>query len=289
MIERIREPAAMAARARALAAAGRALGFVPTMGALHRGHLSLVERARATCGAVVVSIFVNPLQFGPAEDFARYPRDLDADVALLGEAGCDAVFAPEAAAMYPPGSSTRVDNAALAARFEGAQRPGHFAGVLTVVAKLFHVVQPAVAFFGQKDAQQCALVLRMVQDLDFPLRVEVLPTVREPDGLALSSRNRYLGAAGRVRARALSRGLAAAEARFRSGETSGAALVAALRAELIREEGVLEDYAALVDPATFQDLEVARAGALLVVAARVDGTRLLDNAVLGGGTLTSVR
>ncbi len=262
--------------------AGETIGFVPTMGALHDGHLQLVRAARERCRRVVVSIFVNPLQFGPKEDLARYPRDLEGDRKLLASVGCDVIFAPTPEAMYPAGFTTTVANRPLSARFEGAQRPGHFDGVLTVVAKLFHVVQPNAAFFGQKDAQQCVLVRRMVDDLRFPLTIEVLPTVREPDGLALSSRNRFLSPAGRTRALAISRGLREAERRFAAGERDASVLVAAVRDSLRAQPDVAEDYVALVDRATLDDVATCDRPALLLVAARVDGVRLLDNAVLDG-------
>ncbi len=283
-IERIETPAAMAARAAAFARDGARVGFVPTMGALHDGHLELVRTARRENDVAVVSIFVNPLQFGPNEDFNRYPRDLAGDVAKLAPAGCDVVFATNADAMYPPGFATYVVNDALTDRFEGAIRPGHFRGVLTVVAKLFHLVRPTIAYFGQKDAQQALLIRRMVTDLDFPLKVSVQPTVREPDGLARSSRNAFLSSAGRTRGLALSRGLRAAAACFAAGERRGAELIGAARRELEATPEVSIDYVALVDADTLDDVVSANERALMLVAARVDGVRLLDNALLAAPT-----
>lgn len=283
-IETITTPAAMAARAAEFARRGVRVGFVPTMGALHDGHLKLVRTARAENDVALVSIFVNPLQFGPNEDFTRYPRDLDGDLAKLATVGCDAVFTTDAASMYPRGFATYVVNDALTDRFEGSVRPGHFRGVLTVVAKLFHLVRPAVAYFGQKDAQQALLIRRMVADLDFPLQVSVQPTVREPDGLARSSRNVFLSQEGRTRGLALSRGLKAAAARFAAGERSAAALIATARGELEATAGVGVDYVALVHADTLEDVRQADARALMLVAARVDGVRLLDNALLSAPT-----
>lgn len=284
MIETLNSPAAMSTRAAAFARAGMRVGFVPTMGALHDGHLELVRTARAQNDVAVVSIFVNPLQFGPNEDFTRYPRDLDGDLAKLAPAGCDVVFTTDAASMYPRGFSTYVTNDALTDRFEGAVRPGHFRGVLTVVAKLFHLVRPTTAYFGQKDAQQALLIRRMVRDLDFPLDVRVLPTVREADGLARSSRNVFLSAIGRERGLALSRGLRAAASSYANGERGASALIAAARSELETTPGVTVDYVALVHADTLEDVAQADPRSLMLVAARVDGVRLLDNALLSAPT-----
>ena len=260
--------------------AGR-VAFVPTMGALHAGHLALVEAARRRAATVVMSIFVNPLQFGPAEDFARYPRDAEGDAAKARERGVDVLFTPDPAEVYPREPRARVVPGAMADRWEGAVRPGHFAGVLTVVAKLFHLVAPDVAVFGQKDAQQAALVRAMVADLDFPVEVVVAPTVRESDGLALSSRNVYLSADERARARRIPQALAAAEHAFAAGERSAAALVAAAGAVLAREPDLVPDYVAVADPETLEPVDVARPGTLAMLAARSGRTRLLDNVVLG--------
>ena len=203
---------------------GRRVGFVPTMGALHEGHLCLVDEARRQADSVVMSVFVNPLQFGPGEDLARYPRNLERDRALARERGVDLLFVPAADVMYPPGSEVRVVPGAAADRWEGAVRPGHFAGVLTVVAKLFHLIEPDVACFGQKDIQQVALVRRMIVDLDWPLRLAVVPTARDADGLALSSRNAFLSAEERAQALGLSRGIEAARVAWEAGERDAARL-----------------------------------------------------------------
>lgn len=255
-------------------AAGRRVGFVPTMGALHRGHASLVERAAADCDEVVVSIFVNPTQFGPGEDFTRYPRTVDADLELLSAAGADRVFLPSATAAYPPGHATSVVVAAPAVPFEGAVRPGHFSGVATVVCWLFHVVPADVAFFGAKDWQQTVVVRRMVADLAMPIAIEICPTVREPDGLAMSSRNAYLSPEERRRAVALHEGLRAAERRWLDGAGT-AEVEEAMRSALVAR-AVAPDYAAVVDA---ESLEAPRPGspAVALVAGRLGTTRLLDN------------
>jgi pantoate--beta-alanine ligase len=266
----------------ALREAGRSVALVPTMGALHDGHLALVGRARETADAVVASVFVNPLQFGPTEDFDRYPRTLDADAAALARAGVDLLFAPSVADMYPEGRTLiTVAAGPVGDVLEGRVRPGHFDGMLTVVAKLLHIVGPDVVLFGQKDAQQVFLVRRMVADLDVPVRVEVVPTVREPDGLARSSRNRYLSADDRRRALALPSALRAAAAAADRGTER---MLEAARAELEGRDGVQPDYLAAVDPATFQPVEDRYRGpALVLVAARVGGTRLIDNALVPVG------
>jgi len=260
---------------------GRSIAFVPTMGFLHEGHLRLVDRAKELADRVVLSIFVNPLQFGPKEDFAKYPRDLARDQQLAEGRGVDCVFVPEGSEMYPAEPVALVTGGAAAETLEGAARPGHFTGVLTVVAKLFHLVAPDVAVFGRKDFQQAALVKRMVQDLDFPITIDVLPTVRELDGLALSSRNSYLNADQRRSALALSRALRTVEQTWRSGEADPTALQRR-GMEVLRGPGVEPEYLALVD----EDLQpVARATArtVAVLAARVGATRLIDNVVLGEG------
>ena len=260
---------------------GRRVGFVPTMGALHEGHLALVDRARDLADRVVMSVFVNPLQFGPGEDFTRYPRNLDRDRALAEERGVDLLFVPAVAALYPEGADTRVVAGATAGRWEGAERAGHFTGVLTVVAKLFNLVQPDVAVFGQKDIQQVTLVRRMVDDLDFPLRVVVSPTVREADGLALSSRNVYLDPAARAQALGLSRALAAAEAAFAGGQADSAALEARIRAVLDDHPGLTADYIAITEPERLEPVAKAVPGTIVALAARVGSTRLIDNIILG--------
>lgn len=259
---------------------GARLGFVPTMGALHAGHESLMHAARAQCGSVVASIFVNPTQFGPNEDFTRYPRTLEADCRMLETAGVDLLFTPTTEIMYPPGSSTFIDVEDIGSRLDGASRPGHFRGVATVVAKLFHIVQPDRAYFGQKDAAQIAVLRKMVRDLDFPVEIIVCPTVREPDGLALSSRNRYLSAEERPQALTLSRALHAARQLAEAGETRATALLHAMREIFARQPEVRVDYIAIVDPDTLLPIEHVRNGALLAVAAFVGGTRLIDNFLL---------
>ena len=263
--------------------AGRRIGFVPTMGYLHEGHLALVDEARRRADAVILSIFVNPLQFGPAEDLARYPRDLPRDRALASARGVDALFVPTVAAMYPPGSEVRLSPGPIAERWEGAARPGHFTGVLTVVAKLFHLVEPDLACFGQKDVQQLTLVRRMVRDLDWPVEIVAVPTVREPDGLALSSRNAYLGVEDRRRAVVLSRALHAAHQAWRGGETRAAALEAKMRQELGTEPTVAVEYISIGDPETLAPVDPADERTVVAVAARIGGTRLIDNIKLGEG------
>ena len=260
---------------------GRRIGFVPTMGYLHEGHLRLVDEARRHAELIVMSIFVNPLQFGPTEDLARYPRDLDGDAAKAEARGVDVLFVPDGREIYPDPPRVVVTPRALAARWEGAARPGHFEGVLTVVAKLFNIVQPHVAVFGQKDIQQATLVRAMVRDLDMPVEVVVSPTVREADGLAMSSRNSYLDAASRERALALSGALRAVQAAHASGERSAAKLESIARAHL-QEQGITEvDYVAVADPNTLEPLVQANTGAVVALAARVGRTRLIDNIILG--------
>lgn len=273
------------AEVRALVAAARAqgarVGFVPTMGFLHEGHLRLVDEARRRSDFVVMSIFVNPLQFAPTDDLARYPRDPEGDAAKAAGRGVDLLFTPGVEDMYPAPARVRVVPAALDAHWEGEVRPGHFAGVLTVVAKLFHIVLPDVAVFGQKDIQQATLVRAMVRDLDFPLDVVVAPTVRESDGLALSSRNSYLDAAARRRALALSRALFAIRDAWAAGERDAARLLARGRALLEAEPGVAVDYLALAEPETLEPVTTAEQGTIAMVAARVGTTRLIDNLILG--------
>jgi pantoate--beta-alanine ligase len=273
--------AELAAETAAARDGGLQVGFVPTMGALHDGHRALIAQARWETGYVVVSIFVNPLQFGPAEDFASYPRDLEKDLAVLDAEGVDLVFSPAAEELWPAPPVVRVSAGALAERLEGALRPGHLDGVATVVAKLFHLVGPSAAFFGQKDAQQLALVRRMVADLAFPQQIVACPTVREHDGLALSSRNAYLSAEDRARALALYRGLQAGLAAWRAGTTAPARIEQAAAAEVERTDGVELQYAALARPDTFEAPEVAAAGQVLAGAIRVGSTRLIDNVILG--------
>jgi pantoate--beta-alanine ligase len=258
------------------------LGLVPTMGYLHAGHLSLVRQARAECGAVAVSIFVNPTQFGPSEDLARYPRDLDRDLQLLEGELTDLVFVPSLAEMYPAGYGTSVEVRGVTEMLEGAVRPGHFAGVATVVCKLLNIVQPTRAYFGQKDAQQTVVVRQMARDLNLPAEIVVGPTVREPDGLAMSSRNVYLTPEERRAAVALSRALGAAQARYAAGERDAEALRQAMRAVLDAEPLARVEYISAADPLTLRELDGAiEAGALLSLAVRFGKTRLIDNLVLG--------
>lgn len=262
-------------------ARGRKIGFVPTMGFLHEGHLRLVDRAKELAERVVLSIFVNPLQFGPKEDFSKYPRDLERDRQLAEDRGVDCVFVPDGREMYPVEPVVRVTGGPAADTLEGAARPGHFGGVLTVVAKLFHLVAPDVAVFGRKDFQQATLVKRMVQDLDFPITVDLLATVRELDGLALSSRNSYLNPDQRRSAVALSRALRTVEQTWRSGEADPA-VVQHRGLETLRAPGVEPEYLALVDE-HLQPVARATARTVAVLAARVGATRLIDNVVLGEG------
>ena len=257
------------------------IGFVPTMGYLHEGHLRLVDRARELADRVVVSIFVNPLQFGPHEDLARYPRDLPRDKKLATERGVDCLFVPDAVAMYPGEPLVRVVPGAIADTLEGTARPGHFSGVLTVVAKLFHIVEPDVAVFGRKDFQQAMLVRRLVKDLDFPITLEIAPTVRELDGLALSSRNSYLNPDERRSALALSRALRALEQAWRGGEAEAVKLQR-VGLEAMHGPGIIPEYCALIDE-DLQPVTRVTARTVAVVAARIGKTRLLDNVVLGEG------
>ncbi len=258
----------------------RRIGFVPTMGALHEGHLSLVDHARERSDWVVLSVFVNPLQFGPQEDFERYPRDPDRDARMAAARGADLVFEPSLEEMLPRPLATRVTMEGPTDAFEGASRPGHFDGVLTIVTKLFHVVQPDVAVFGQKDAQQAAVVKRLVRDLDFPVEIVVAPIVRDPDGVALSSRNAYLSEAERQSARSLSRSLEQARSLIDGGERDAARVEQAMRDLLDGTAGVEVEYAAVVDPERFTQVERIEGPSLAAVAARVGRTRLIDNAIL---------
>lgn len=262
--------------------ASESVGLVPTMGFLHAGHLSLVERARAENDQVVVSIFVNPTQFGPHEDLSRYPRDLPRDLAMLEAAGADVVFTPSAEQVYPAGFGTYVEpTSVLAERLEAATRPGHFRGVATVVTKLLLIVAPERVYFGQKDAQQVAVVRRMVADLNLPVEVRVLPTVREPDGLAMSSRNKYLGPEDRAAAIVLNRALRAGAAAFERRPEGGAPdVIAAMTAVVAAEPRAQLDYADVCDPDTFAPLTELHAPALLAIAAKVGPARLIDNFLL---------
>jgi pantoate--beta-alanine ligase len=265
---------------RDLRSEGRSIGLVPTMGALHSGHISLVQAARAECDRVAVSIFVNPTQFGPNEDFTRYPRTWDTDCALLASEHVDLLFAPGPEEMYPKGASTFIEVAGLSDRLDGASRPGHFRGVATIVAKLFHIVAPDKAFFGQKDAAQVAILRKMVRDLDFDLELVVCPIVREADGLALSSRNRYLSADERRQALVLSRALRRVEELTTQGTTCSEDLIRSALAVFAEEPAVRVDYCNIVDPDTLEDITETSAGTLVAVAAFVGTTRLIDNVLL---------
>lgn len=261
---------------------GQSVALVPTMGALHAGHLALVEQARKAAGKVVVSIFVNPKQFGPGEDLDRYPRDLAGDAEKLRGAGVDLLFAPSVDEMYPAGFSTTVHVAGVSEGMEGERRPGHFDGVATVVARLLGLVLPDVAFFGQKDAQQCAVVMRLVKDLGLPVEVRVAPTVRESDGLALSSRNAYLTAEGRKAAPALFRALLATQLVHELGEKKAEKLLKAFRLAISTEPLLVLDSVDLVDVATMRPVETVDRPVLLAAAVKVGRTRLIDNVVFGG-------
>jgi pantoate--beta-alanine ligase len=263
---------------------GHRVGFVPTMGSLHAGHLSLADAARARTDAVVMSIFVNPLQFGPSEDFAAYPRDLAGDLAKADSRGVDFVFTPTVEVLYPRalGWPVRVVPRIETARWEAAVRPGHFDGVLTVVSKLFNIVQPDVAFFGQKDIQQVSLIRSMVRELDIPVELVVVPTVRETDGLAMSSRNAYLDATHRRDALALSKALGVVAQTWGRGITESAELERRGRAVLAETPSVVVDYFAVVEPERLEPVGQAESGSVIIVAARVGSTRLIDNIVLDG-------
>jgi pantoate--beta-alanine ligase len=258
---------------------GKRLGFVPTMGALHEGHLSLVRSARESCDVVAASIFVNPKQFGPNEDFAKYPRDLERDSKLLAVEGVALLFAPSAEEMYPAGEETMVYVEGLSERLCGRSRPGHFRGVTTVVAKLFNIIEPDAAFFGQKDAAQIAIIRRMVWNLNFPVEIIGCPIVRESDGLAKSSRNAYLTPAERKQALALSRALREIEKQFAAGARDVSKLVTAGKTVLAEEPAVHLDYLEIVSPESLEVVQDAR-GALVAIAAFVGGTRLIDNVIL---------
>ncbi|MGD0509032.1 MAG: pantoate--beta-alanine ligase [Terriglobales bacterium] len=272
------------AACRDVRASGKRLGLVPTMGALHEGHLSLVRAAKARCDAVAVSIFVNPTQFGPTEDLSKYPRQFDRDCRLLEKEDVDILFAPPVEEMYPNSNDrvTWVLVEGLSEKLDGRSRPGHFRGVTTIVAKLFHIVEPDTAFFGQKDAAQVAVIRRLVQDLNFPVEVVACPIVRESNGLAMSSRNAYLNREERRRALVLQQSLQKARQQFQAGERSSAALISAAKEILAREPQVRLDYFEVVDPDTLDPVERISQKTLVAVAAYVGSTRLIDNLVLDG-------
>ncbi len=282
-IEQIRNAAALSTWCENARKSGQRVGFVPTMGALHEGHLNLVREARARADVVVTSIFVNPTQFGPNEDFARYPRDIDGDTAKVANAGAHAVFVPDVAQMYPPGETTRVRVGGLGEVLCGPFRPGHFEGVATVVSKLFAMVGTAVAVFGRKDYQQLALLRRLAKDLLFPIEIVGIPTVRDADGLAMSSRNSYLSAEERVRSLAIPRALASVAQAFGSGERDTSKLQR-LADDIVRSASSNVDYVTFADPVTLQTLDPQQPMAnhvLLAIACRIGKTRLIDNMVLG--------
>ena len=268
------------AASRVARASGKRLGLVPTMGALHEGHLSLVRAAKAYCDVVAVSLFVNPTQFGPTEDLARYPRPFERDRELLEKEGAAILFAPSAEEMYPTGEVTWVIVEGLSERLDGRSRPGHFRGVTTVISKLFHILEPDAAFFGQKDAAQSAVIRRLARDLNFPAEIVICPIVREPDGLAMSSRNAYLSADQRLRALVLRRSLIRVEEQFRAGGRNAARLISTAMEILAQEPQVRLDYFAIVDPDTLDPIEQIQQPALVAVAAYVETTRLIDNVVL---------
>jgi pantoate--beta-alanine ligase len=285
---RICESVEQMRKARVLMRQDRRVGFVPTMGALHEGHLSLVRAARARCETVIVSIFVNPLQFGPNEDLAKYPRALERDCELLEREKVDIVFTPSVDDMYPKNAVTYVTVEGMSEKLCGRSRPGHFRGVTTVVAKLFYIVEPELAFFGQKDAAQCAIIRRMVRDLNFPVEIVVGPIVREPDGLAMSSRNAYLNPPERRSALALYRALSEVKKCFDRGERNAAKLGEAGKQVLSQEPGARLDYLEVVDPDTLDPVPEIRSRTLVAVAAFVGGTRLIDNILLSPGNTHDV-
>ena len=256
------------------------VGFVPTMGFLHEGHISLVKLAQRDCASIVASIFVNPAQFGPGEDLAAYPRDIPGDLKKLAAAGVNLVWLPTPEAMYPSGFNTWISVDGVSSPLEGAMRPGHFRGVATVVAKLFNAVQPDKAYFGQKDAQQVAVIKRMVRDLNFPFEIAIGPTVREPDGLAMSSRNAYLNVQERKSATVLYRALNAAKAAYEAGERDGSALRAIMR-KMVEDEPLAKlQYVSCAEPETLQELDNTENGALISMAVFIGKTRLIDNVLL---------
>ncbi len=277
----IRETDPLRVWLRTIRSSGQTLGLVPTMGALHAGHMSLVERSRRDCQLTAVTLFVNPTQFGPSEDFSRYPRTWDTDLEQLRQADVDLVFVPPLETIYPDGFSTYVEPPQVAQPLEGACRPGHFRGVATIVLKLFHLVPADVAYFGQKDFQQVRVIEQMVLDLDLPLTIETCPIIREQDGLALSSRNRYLSDDQRQRALGLVRSLKRAQALFGQGERRAAPVLAAMRSELERAGVSDHDYVALGDPVDLLPVDTVTADTMALVAARVGNTRLIDNCRMG--------
>jgi pantoate--beta-alanine ligase len=279
--EIFRTPHEMRAKSEDLRRDGRKIAVVPTMGALHEGHLALVRHARARADVVILTIFVNPTQFAPTEDLSRYPRDEAGDLAKSRPAGVNLAFCPTADVMYPAGAQTFIEVRELGKTLEGASRPGHFAGVATIVSKLFHITKPHIAVFGEKDYQQLAIIRRMTRDLDFDIDIQSVPIVREADGLAMSSRNVYLTAQDRQAALSLSRGLAAAEAAFEAGERGANALLAAARAPIEAEKLATIDYVEIKDSDDLTPIDRVEKRATLLMAVRFGTTRLIDNRVLG--------
>jgi pantoate--beta-alanine ligase len=270
----------MHAACRVARSSGKRLGFVPTMGALHEGHLSLVRAAKTNSDTVAASIFVNPTQFSPTEDLAKYPRDFESDRALLGKEGVALLFSPSVQEMYPTGAVTWVTVEGLSEKLDGKSRPGHFRGVTTVVAKLFHILEPDAAFFGQKDAAQLAIIRRMVRDLNFPVEIIACPIVREKDGLAMSSRNAYLNAEQRGQATVLCRSLTCVRQLWETGETGPDKLLTAGLKELEKEKSVRVDYFEIIDPNSLNPVQKAEKGTLIAIAAWLGATRLIDNILL---------
>jgi pantoate--beta-alanine ligase len=283
----IKTIAEMRSACRSVRGAGKRLGLVPTMGALHAGHLSLVRAARSSCDVVAASIFVNPAQFGPNEDLAKYPRTFERDRELLEKAGVEFLFFPSAEEMYPAGATTWVTVDGLSDKLDGRSRPGHFRGVTTVVSKLFHIIEPNAAFFGQKDAAQLAIIRQMVRDLNFPVEVIACPIVREPDGLAMSSRNAYLDTEQRKQSLVLYRSLQKVRKSWGEGERAAVRLAAIGRKEIATEKGVRLDYFEIVDLNNLEPVEDEADGSLVAVAAWVGDTRLIDNLVLRAEDLTT--
>jgi pantoate--beta-alanine ligase len=279
-LQQIETIAEMKSACRAATRAGKTLGLVPTMGALHEGHLSLVRASKSQCDVTAVSIFVNPLQFGPTEDLEKYPRTLERDTTLLRELGVDFVYVPTVEEMYPPGAKTYVDVSDLSNKLDGGSRPGHFRGVSTVVCKLFEIIRPERAFFGQKDAAQVALLRKMARDLDMDVEIVVCPIVRESDGLAMSSRNAYLNPEQRKQALVLSRSLQQVKAAVASGELDAAKLAEIGKQTIASEPAAKLDYFAIVDADTLEPLDRVSKGTLVAVAAWVGTTRLIDNLLL---------
>jgi pantoate--beta-alanine ligase len=279
-VKRISTIAEMKAACRQVTRTGKTLGFVATMGALHEGHLSLVRASKARCDVTAVSIFVNPLQFGPAEDLDKYPRTLERDAALLEQLGTDLLFTPGVEEMYPQGAQTYVLVEELSNKLDGASRPGHFRGVATAVAKLFEIVRPDFAFFGQKDAAQVAVLRKLANDLDMDVEIVVCPIVRERDGLAMSSRNAYLTSGQRQQALVLHRSLLRVQAAVEQGEHDSAKLIEIGKQAIAEESGARLDYFAIVDPGTLEPVADASRGALVAVAAYVGATRLIDNILI---------